>query len=574
MLVKILAGLVMLSVLVIIHEFGHFVVARLFKVGVPVFSVGMGPRIGGFRWKGTDYRISALPVGGYVQMAGADPFGEEDPDAYVDPADDFMLKPVWQRLLVMLAGPVANLALPLLILTIILVGGEKRPDAVIGMVLPDTPAEHAGLHPDDRILAVNDTPVDIWLDLARALRRAEGQDVALLVERDGVRRSVSLPGSVITLTADGLADLRSVGLSWMNVSTQVGVDDPTSPAARAGLQTGDGIVDVDGQPVEKWRDLMAALDGDVHEVTYRRARDRDAQEVSDDQDDVEIHTTTLRADPDWHPRTGDPHGEKFGLIPVMLFVGAYAKDSAAEEAGVQLNDRIFAVDGKVVRTWYDLLGMVKQTAPPQQPITSPTGCLRARADRPEPRMLTLTVVRDGKVIDLEFRPRMTRELVRAMVVYRPLMGIVQYPDAFVDGPLRMKSYSLLAAVPEAARETVEVLGTTFGVLAQFLTRERQMKETIGGPIAIFDMAGKSAEMGLSSFGRMMAAISIGLGIINLLPVPVLDGGQILFFAIEGVRGRPLSISLREKIQMIGVLVLVALILIVSVNDISRVISGG
>jgi regulator of sigma E protease len=572
MLVKILAGLVMLSVLVIIHEFGHFVVARLFKVGVPVFSVGMGPRVGGFRWKGTDYRLSALPVGGYVQMAGADPFGEEDPDAYVDPAEDFMLKPVWQRLLVMLAGPVANLALPLLILSVILVGGEERPDSVVGMVLPDSPAEQAGLHPDDRILAVNDTPVDIWLDFSRALRRAEGQDVELLVEREGQQRSVLLPGSVVTLTADGLADLRTVGLSWMNVSTQVGVDDPSSPAARAGLRTGDGIVEVDGQPVDRWRDLMAALDGDVHEVTYRRAPDEDAEGGSDE---VEIRTTTLRVDLEWQPRSGDPHGKKFGLVPVMLFVGAYAKDSAAEEAGVQLNDRILAVDGKMVRTWYDLLGMVKETVPPQESaIASPTGCLRARSERPEPRLLALTVVRDGEVIDLEFRPRMTRELVRAMVVYRPLMGIVQYPDAFVDGSLQMKSYSPVAAVPEAARETVQVLGTTFGVLVQFLTRERQMKETIGGPIAIFDMAGKSAQMGFASFGRMMAAISIGLGIINLLPVPVLDGGQILFFAIEGVRGRPLSISLREKIQMIGVLFLVALILIVSVNDITRVISGG
>ncbi|MBW1879720.1 MAG: site-2 protease family protein, partial [Deltaproteobacteria bacterium] len=137
MLVKILAGLVMLSVLVIIHEFGHFVVARLFRVGVPVFSVGMGPRVGGFRWKGTDYRLSALPIGGYVQLAGADPFGEEDPDAYVDPAEDFMQKPVWQRFLVMLAGPAANLALPLLILSAILMAGEQRPDTVIGMVLPD-----------------------------------------------------------------------------------------------------------------------------------------------------------------------------------------------------------------------------------------------------------------------------------------------------------------------------------------------------------------------------------------------------------------------------------------------------
>jgi len=573
MLTKLAAGLLMLSVLVIIHEAGHMVIARLFKVGVPVFSVGMGPRIAGFRFRGTDYRFSAVPVGGYVQMAGADPFGEEDPDAWVDPAQDFMKKPVWQRLLILLAGPAANLILPLVVLSAVFLGGEERPDAVVGMVLPDSPAAVAGLVEGDEIISVNGEPVDIWVDLARGVQGStEGAALAIGVRRGDREFTASLPPSAVELTEDGFADLRVTGLSWMRVSSQIGVDDPTSPAARAGLRTGDGVTKVDGKAVETWSELIAATTGPEHAVEYRRPLDEEARAATGER--YEVRTTTLRADPTWVARDGDPHANPWGLVPVMLFVGAYAEDSAAADAGVKLDDRIYAVDGQVVRDWYDLLRLVKATAPPPEAITPSGGCLGARPEPPAPRSVSLTVVRDGALTDLAFEPRMTRELVRATVQYRPLLGIVQYPDAFVDGAMTFKRYAITQAVPEAARETWSTLGATFGVLGQFFAQERKLGETIGGPIAIFDMAGKSAESGLASFARMLAAISIGLGIVNLLPVPALDGGQILFYAIEGVRGRPLSMAIRERVQMVGVLFLVALILVVSVNDISRVFRGG
>ncbi len=578
MLLKIVAGLVMLSVLVIIHELGHFVVARLFGIGTPVFAIGMGPRVAGFRLGETDFRIAAFPIGGYVQMSGADPFGEEDPDSWIDPDKDFMRKPVWQRLLVMAAGPAANLLLPVVLLAAVLMGGEERPDAVVGMVLPDSPAELAGIQPGDRVLAVGDHPIEVWGDLVDGLGAVRGE-VEIKVLRAGAEQRLVLPAAEVSRTEDGYADLRSAGLSWMQVSSQVGVDDPASPAARAGLRTGDGIVAVDGVAVRTWEQLSDALAGGAaHEVTYRRQKRDEADTASGAADEAsrpfEEGTVTLAADPTWAPRAGDPHGDRFGLIPVQLFVGAYAKDSAASEAGVKLDDRIFAIDGVQVRDWNDLLRLVAATAPPPEQIARSGGCLGARQETPELREVTLTVVRDGALIDLSFRPRLTRELVRAFIRYRPLLGIQQYPDAFVEGGLTFRRVSLLRAVPEAVRDTVGVVGSTFGVLGQFLAQERKASETIGGPIAIFDMAGQSAALGFAAFGRMMAAISVGLAIVNLLPVPVLDGGQILFYAIEGLRGRPLSLALRERIQMVGVLFLIGLFLFVSVNDISRVIRGG
>lgn len=570
MLLKIAAALLMFTAIVVIHEFGHFVIARLFKVGVPVFSVGMGPRAFGVRWGDTDYRVSWFPLGGYCQMAGADPFGEEDPDAYVDPDEDFMGKPVWQRLLIMVAGPGFNLALPVLIFGAMLMIGAERGDAVIGSVVPESPAAVAGLQLDDRIVAVNHRDVDLWDEFQRALERQPEGPIHLTVERGSDTVAVTFPAGTLDLTGNGDPDLESLGIRWSRVSTRIGVDDPNSPAARAGLIIGDGIETVDGVEVETWIELMAALDGDRHDITWRRAEDPAEESPDDDDEGVASMSGVLQADPDWQPRDGDPHANRWGLVPVNLFVGAYTEDSAAADAGLELDDRILSVDGQTVHAFSDLYRIVKGVAPE---TAEPRGFFGKRPDPPEPDSLALTVVRRGEVIDLSLRPRMTRQ-VGLKVYWRPLIGIVRYPDAYVGGARTFKRYSVDKAIPEAARMTVEVVTGSIGVLAEFLTRERRIKETVGGPIAIFSMAARSAQSGLAEFAQMMAMISIGVGIINLLPVPVLDGGQILFYAIEGVRGRPLSIALRERIQMIGVLFLVALFVVVTVNDVSRVIGGG
>ncbi len=164
----VVAGVVMIGVLVIVHEAGHYVVARLFKVGTPVFSIGMGPRIFGFRFWDTDFRISLLPIGGYVRMSGADAFGEEDAEGWANPEEDFMRKPVWQRLLIMLAGPAANLILPFLLFTGIYMLGMPMPDSVVGVVRPGSVAEQAGIRSGDEIVAVAGSEVSKWKELLRS----------------------------------------------------------------------------------------------------------------------------------------------------------------------------------------------------------------------------------------------------------------------------------------------------------------------------------------------------------------------------------------------------------------------
>jgi regulator of sigma E protease len=153
------------------------------------------------------------------------------------------------------------------------------------------------------------------------------------------------------------------------------------------------------------------------------------------------------------------------------------------------------------------------------------------------------------------------------------MGIGRAGDAFVSGPVVRKYYGPVEAVSRATDEGMEVLRDTLAALWNLLAFKAPLEESLGGPIEIFRAAGESARVGIFAYVRMMGLISFSLGIINLLPVPVLDGGQILFYAIEGIRGRPLPLALRERIQMVGVLALAALFLTVMVLDVTRLFSG-
>ncbi|MCO4744614.1 MAG: RIP metalloprotease RseP [Proteobacteria bacterium] len=551
-----IAGIFMIGFLVVVHEFGHFIIAKWFGIGVPVFSVGMGPRLWGFEWRGTDYRLSAVPVGGYVQMSGADPFGDPDWDADLPDDENFMKKPVWQRLLVMLGGPLFNLATPFVLFTAVLMLGMPHADTVFGEVYPGSTAEGLGLAAEDRVVSVNGETVDTWAEMRDVIETAgAGNDIALVVERAGSSVPITIPAGQ-TAWYEEQFDSPAMGITHRRQSARIGVDDPSSPAGLAGLQVGDGIVAVDGQPTQTYRSLLDALDGQRHEIAVKR-------QVGDALEDLSL---VLEAG-DWQPAGDDLWANRFGLVPVEVFVWDFhvtddTGPAPAEQQGIEVGDRIFAIDGVQVAAFHQLSQAVRATAPDTTDATTVA------------RALDLTVIRGGERQTVRFTPRMDRQLVPGGVTYVPRIGVRLLPDATLEGGSVPVYYGPFQAARRSVPQVADAFRDSIKGLASLLTGETRIKEGLGGPVAIFAIAAQAAERGIHVYVRLIGIFSISLGLINLLPIPVLDGGQILFYTLEGVRGRPLPMIIRERIQMAGVLFLVGLMLLVTVFDVNSFLFNG
>lgn len=563
-----LAGSFLIVFLVVVHESGHFLFAKLFGVAAPVFSVGMGRRVWGFEWRGTDFRLSQLPVGGYVLLAGADPFGEEDPEFVVPASESFMHKPVWQRLVIMSAGPAFNLILPVILFTGVLMSGEPQVGPDLGLVVPETLAG-ASLQPGDRVRAVDGAPVEVWNDLTEALSRG-GASAAWTVERDGAPVTVSLANPK---TASGDVDWVALGVGPFRISAIVGVDDPASPAGIAGLRTGDRVLSVDGRPVANRDELMAALTaGAPHELTYQRlgfvdpeVPERCADQADNDLDGLvdcgdpecsescpesEAAPSTARLEPSAYAGDGSVWSNAWGLYPADLFCGGTVRGLPAQAQGVQRGDRFLAMNGQEIRTFEQFVSMM---------MGSMVDGVAQRVD--------LQLRRGGETVAVSVLPQV--QVVPGEAYSRPVFGAYSWYDARVPSDLVPKYYAFDAAAKRAVRETSAVIQGTAALLGNMFVARADPAKTVGGPVAIFHQAAVVAEEGLFPYVRLIGMISVSLGLINLLPVPVFDGGQILFYLFEAVRGRPLSLAIRERMQMVGVLALVVVFLLVTANDLSQ-----
>lgn len=559
---QILAALGMVALLVFVHELGHFLVAKACRIHVPVFSIGFGRRLFGVRIGETDYRVSALPFGGYVRMAGAN-FGDaidDESDGPVDPETSFSRRPVWQRLLVVAAGPSFNLILPVVVFTALLMAGEPQPAAVIGAVEQGSPAEEAGVRPGDRVVRVDGRALSTWGEVFSALR-PEVEEHELVVERDGQQLALQMR----------LPKGAAMGVGHSRPSAHLGVDDPASPAGRAGLRTGDRLVEVAGQPVADWVEAEAALGRAVDALPV--VVERDGQRLS----------LRLQPDPNYQPLGGalDAVHGRYGLLPATLFVGTVGqtvdKDpdglfsrlkpapppapTPASLAGIEPGDRFLAIDGRRIQRWSDVLTAVSQS-------------MEGDGEQARARSVQVELVRRGERIERSLQPEVVRDTdVLGRYYFRPILGVSRQGE-MVDGPMTRVYYDFIPATRRALDETARLAGFIVEQLGKLVTGEAAVQKSLGGPVEIVRQASQAAEAGIFSYARLGGMLSISLGIVNLLPVPVLDGGQLLFFLVEAIRGRPLSHRLRERLQQVGVLFLVLLMLFVLVFDVSRLFEGG
>ncbi len=443
-MLTILATLVALSVLILIHEFGHFFAARSVGIAAPRFSLGLGPRVWGFRWGETDFVISAIPLGGYVKMAGM-----EDDDAAEsleggepgEPAEapipverTFDAKPIWARTWVISAGVVMNLLFALLA-NIFIVGAQGMPFIAESRLAPRPEVGAAALQLERvpfgaRVLAVDGRPVANWTEMYERLEAA--------------------PAGPVALGLEGHGDVR--------------LELPAAGAHRDTLLSGLGYL------------MEPVLD---------------------------------------HVVPGQP----------------------AELAGLRSRDRIVAVDGQPIQLWSELVERVRGGAE---------------------RTLRLDLVRDGQPLRVELTPRATQE--RGATVGQMGASVLAATGFERVGPVD--------AVRIGTGETARMVTLLVTTVRDLVTGRLSPRE-LGGLGTIGQASGASAERGFWAYLYFLAFLSVNLAVLNLLPIPILDGGHLMFLFFEAVRGRPLSVEWRIRLSHAGLLIVVGLMVWANGNDLVR-----
>lgn len=447
---SLLAFLVALAVLIAVHEWGHFWVARRLGVKVLRFSVGFGRSV----WQrtgadGTEYRLALIPLGGYVKML-------DEREGAVAPADlgrAFNRQSVGIRAAIVSAGPIANLLLAIALYWLVLCLGVPGLRTLVDAPAPNTPAARAGLQAGDEILSVNDASTPTWEQLGLRLVQAALDDAPLEFEvrrADGTRQALVLDADLSQALEDPARLHESLGLAPYRpaLPAQMGQLQADGPAVQAGLRSGDRIVRMDGSPVADWEDWVGQV------------RSRPDQAVP-----IEVS------------RRGE-------MLRLDLRIGAREQDG----------------------------------------------------------------VRIGFVGASPEVPQQLQDSLRAEYRYAPL-----------------------AALPVAVERTWQMSLMTVRMLARMATGRLGL-ENLSGPVNIAQYAGYSAQIGLVSYLGFLAVISISLGVLNLLPIPVLDGGHLAFYLAEWVRGRPLSERVQHWGQQAGILALALMMGLAFYNDFMRLLA--
>jgi len=439
---NILAVIVVLGLLVTFHEFGHFWVARRCGVKVLRFSVGFGKPL----WSrvdrhGTEFAIAAIPLGGYVKML--DEREAPVPEEQLDQA--FNRKTVWQRIAIVAAGPIANFLLAIVAYWALFVAGTTVVSPMVGSVAPDSPAAEAGLANGDEIVAIQGDEMRSWEDVNLKLVSIIGFSGELDIDA----------------RPEGASDPQRFGLS---VTDYLVRQDPPQPLQSLGITP-------------------------------------------------------------WQPE-----------FPAVL--GQVVSGEAAEQAGLEAGDRMVAINGEPVDDWMHFVNMVR---------SSPGETLQ------------LTYERNGEQSSVDLTPGRNRLDTGVEIGY---IGAgaeqVEWPAAFQ----REIRYGPIEALGQAVSRTGEMTLLTLDAIRKMFVGLIS-PSNLSGPITIAQISGDSARAGMEAFIGFLAYLSISLGVLNLLPIPVLDGGHLLYYFMEVVRGRPVSertqaVGLRIGLAMVGTLMLMAL----------------
>jgi regulator of sigma E protease len=537
------AGLfiLLLGVLVTVHELGHFLVAKACGVKVLKFSIGFGPKLIGFTKGETEYQIALLPLGGYVKMAGDLPHEELTPE---EASRGFLAQPPWKRGLIVLAGPAFNLIFPILIYFFVYVGPHQATSTLIRTVSPGLPAAAAGIRPGDRLVSVDGVEVRTFNDISEAFIGRFERPMPVVVDRGGQRVTLEVtPQKLVESNPIETVEKGSIGIGAASRPTLVGV--PRGSAAEtAGLRTFDRVLSVNGVKVEDEGQLEQALEkfpeGTPLQLAVRRLDPVDVGPVMGRLPSV-VNVTV--------PKQAGAGMAALGAETADLYLAIVAPGSAADKAGLRPGDRVVSLDGEKIESFQKL--KLKLNKLKEQPFT--LVWRGADGERTEKLAQAPLPIEDGM-----------GSAPLALGVSGWMINASDVPPAdevtvYIGPGEALREAALI--VPKIVGQMVKVIGGLFVGTVPL--------NTVGGPIMMYQMASKTAEQGLDSFLNLMALISINLGVMNLLPIPVLDGFHLLSAAWEGVRRRPIPVRVREVANVVGLALLIMLMLLAVKNDIMR-----
>ena len=547
----------LVSSLIFIHESGHFAFAKIFGVKVLTFSIGFGPKIVKIRGKETEYCVGLLPFGGFVKMLEESKVTE--PILPEERGRTFEAQALWKRIVIVLAGPAMNVLFPIALYTSVYLEDTQLLAPTVGVVMPGRPAD-GKLEPGDRILSVDGDPIASDQELNRILSPRAGVPVKLGVDRDGKTLEITITPSdeVQVRELDIVEHKGRIGFDPQFPQAVIGVPSHDSPAG-TGLRSFDLITSVNGRRIERFIDLVDLLSdnrGDQVVVSYLRPVDAPgAMGGLCDLGVLEPGAATLTPLPraagasppaDENARIADVL-ERTGIESADMYVAFVPKSSSERLAGLQPGDRITMLDGVPQRNWR----------------TFEDGLVAGADKRHE-----LQWKRDGVAMagtfslrkeqwDDEFGQHYER------YVFRTDHWLPVASDRLVANP-----HPLLYALHRGFDETISVIKfISVGMLR--LVQGRVSLSSVSGPITMYDIAGQAGAKGTTYFVWAMALISVNLGLINLLPIPVLDGGHLLFFLFEAARRKPLPLRIREVASLVGMVMLVLLMLVAFKNDVER-----
>jgi regulator of sigma E protease len=583
------------GLVIFVHELGHFLAARWCKVRVETFSLGFGPRLLGWTRGGTTYQIAAVPLGGYVRMAG-----EEGSAAGREPADDELpSKSVGQRFLIYSGGVLMNVAFALVVFPIILTIGVPFTEPVVGSSTPGSPAWQAGLQPGTRIESVNGNPVYSFLNIPTEVALGSPEETVLVVRDPGATtsRMVRLVPErneamgAYSIGVNPAADARGT------IAVQKG-----SAAALAGLRDGDALVDVPG--------TSSALNLD--ERLAIAARDAGSIRATFERDGTPFTV-------DVAPTTEDSRDPRIGVGPLVRRVLAVRDTPLARRSGIARDDLVLAVDGVPLARSFDFLQRLEAASGPVRvrvqragsplaleiPALAPGEAAQLARDvaiGPDLDATSIAVSAGSAAADAGLRDgdRIARIDGRLVTTFADIQTAAK--DSGTDAELALDvergSETIAVRLRPRAMPTpsygfgirdaqyvfhtsgpVEAIRAGFGLSWKFLQESwltlkrilfRQVSgSNIGGIITIGVVSHSFVSDGIAKLFYFLCMLSMNLAFLNVLPIPVLDGGHLFFLLVEKLKGSPVSERIHGYSQLVGVVLIVSLMVYVTFNDVVR-----